>query len=1141
MSIILDDFTGLHNHSMGSLLDGLPTPEEIVERAKRLGHSSVAITDHGSMSTAVMFYQAAQKAGIKPILGVEGYLTAGGLDVKEPTDKIYHIGLLAKNEAGYRNLCKLSNIGWNKGFYKRPRLNLDALTEHSEGIIVLSGCMQGVISQALINLDTDVAISWAKSFTEIFKEDFYVEVQPWNEPGLNDALMKVADTLGIELVATTDSHFCSLEDAVPEEVALMINQTGEMKKREREGAGSKFQESRTILSVMDKINYLYPERKLRFDKIKNYMMGRDELKKRFLEVGIDRDDIYDNTLKVAEKVTTWDLTRPMSYLPEFDKHYDSHEYLTELAFDKLEEVGLLASDEYADRLEEELHVIGTLNFSNYMLIVWDVCNWARSNNIIVGPGRGSVGGSLLAFVLGITRIDPIKHNLLFWRFLALDESGKSGRIDPPDIDTDVEDRRREDVKRYIAERWGHVMNITSVSTFTAKGMVRDISRVFAIPLDQVNEVCKNFDSMEDFLELDSVKYYRDRYPEIVDVAKKLEGRWRFSSLHPAGLVVADRPLEEILPLESRADKTKTRVPCTAYDMEGVADLSLIKFDFLGIRMLSVIHDCQDKIVERRGKKIDLDSLEYTDESVLKEFSSGHTVGIFQTETESYKRLIKQMGIETFEHLEASNALVRPGPLTTVAPSFIKRKKGTEAIKYDNPKMQEITRETYGLIIYQEQLMQALVEFGGFTKSEADKIRKIIGKKRDEEEFKPFEEQWMQNATETLGITRAKKYWKDFLKFAGYAFNKSHACAYSILSYQTMWLKCYYPLEYMFGLMTNEKDRKQITTFILESRRLGIDILPPDINESETAFSIVGDKAIRFGLFNITGIGAQSVKEIMKKRPFTSLEDFDARIEKKACNSRVRTALIRCGAFSSLGITDKHQNDYSYALLGYPQDLDEDVDLGIAIDNIEDFTQEDMSCVKAIVKSIERKPQYLRVELQDMSDSMSFFTTSDTKITEGRVVVALICGSDLAGFSYLESLKERLEIGGKFSRFESFMFGETFGNETVLYEHGIKNRFGNPERWKEFPPKVLVLPIYKREFRIKGGNMKGQLMASLIVTDGTESKRMILFPDEYGKVYTKLQVFDPIVIKPARTRDGTMTVERDGIRFAKELMEAKNIG
>ena len=1128
----MTDLVHLHVHSMGSLLDGLPTPEEIVMRAKELGQDAIAITDHGTMGTALLFSKAAAAAGVKPLIGIEAYLAQKDLTSRDPDDKIYHIGLIARNETGYKNLCKLSNIAWNKGFYKKPKIDMQTLKEFGDGLIVLSGCMDGVVSSALRQYDVGRAMDITKELVERFGDDFYIEIQPWNEPELNEALIEIADTVGISIVATADAHYASMEDGVAEEVALLINQTSEMSKREKDGADYKFAESRKIPLLIDRINYLYPDRKLRFDKIQNYLMRYGELKQRFLAVGIDRDDIYENPITLADKVETWEMLSDQDRLPQFDSHIDSFQYLSELARDKLAYFGLDGQSEYVERIEEELRVIGKLNFSNYMLIIWDMCNWARANNIMTGPGRGSVGGSLLAFVLGITRIDPIKHNLLFWRFLSLDESGGAGRIDPPDIDTDIEDRRRDEVKKYLVSRWNHVMSITTFSKFSSKGMIRDIARVFAVPISQVNEVSKSFDDMEGFLNNEATRKFRTDYPEIEHIASKLEGRWRFTALHPAGMVVADRPLEEILPIESRTDKIKgERINCTAFDMDGVKDLNLIKFDVLGIRALSVIHDCLDQIKILRGEDIDLDSIPLDDADVLYEFSRGHTVGIFQVETEAYKRLIKQMGIETFEHLTASNALVRPGPLATVTPAFIARKQGRQAVAYDNEKMREITGDTFGLIIYQEQLMMALVEFGGFTQAEADKARSIIGKKRDESAFKPFEEKWMENASISLGKTRAKKYWKDFLKHAAYSFNLSHACAYSMLSYQTMWLKYYYPLEFIYGLMANEPDKKQITTFILEARRLGIKVLPPDINDSDMAFSLVGD-AVRFGLHNINGIGKQAIGEILAKRPFSSYEDFEERTVKRLCNSKVRGVLVKSGAMNSLKDPGFDLAQYSYELLGFPQDLDEQIDLGIEIGNMEDFKTEELLCVKAIVKSVERKPQYIKVELQDLTDSMTFFTTSDTEIIEGKVVIALVCGQDLAGFSYIDSLKERVEIGGKFSRFENFMFGDVFGEEISLYDEGIGG-FGDD--------KVLVLPIYKREFRIRSGKMQGQLMASLIVTDGVESKRMILFPREYGNVIVRLKTFEPIVIKPALTRDGTLTVEENGIRFAKDLMEVKNNG
>lgn len=1134
----MSDFVHLHVHSMGSILDGLPTADEVVSRANELGHEAIAITDHGSMAIALQFYEAAKRENIKPIIGMEGYLTHDRT-VKEKGTPIFHIGLLATNYDGYRNLCALSNIGWNEGFYNRPRFDWDTLQEHSDGLIVLSGCMDGVVSQALRQGNLQNALDFNRYFMDVFRDRYFIEVQPWNPEGLNKDLLEIADEYQIPTVITADAHFCREEDILAEEVSLVLNQKDAMRRREKDEAHQRFIDSRNNFNTaMDRINFLYPDRKLSFAKINNYLMSKKNLELRMLSAGYDVPDAYKNTMRIAEMVDDYEIPTQQNYLPKFVRNIDSYSYLEDLAIDKLKEKNL-KDDIYIERLKEELHVIKSLNFSDYMLIIWDAVNWAKNNGILTGPGRGSVGGSLLAYVLGITRVDPMKYGLLFWRFLNMDESGKTARVDPPDIDTDVEDIRRDDLKKYMAERWHHAASITSPSKFTAKGMVRDISRVFAVPLSEVNEVAKHFESLEEFLESEKTLKFRTSYPEIVELAKKLEGRWRFQTVHAAGMVVADRPLEDILPLESReagSRGTKNRVRVTAFDMDDTQKLGLIKFDFLGLSGLTVINDCLRLIKHYKGEDIDLDALDPNDHDVLDEFSKGHTVGIFQVDTQSYTNLLRDMKVDSFIDLMASNALIRPGPLLTVTPSYIARKHGAEEIPKEHPLMQDITEETYGLIIYQEQLMQALVSLGGFSKSEADKVRKIIGKKRDAKEFAPFKEKWMENASPLITKTRANKLWNDFLKFAGYAFNKSHACEYSILSYQTMWLKKYHPAEFMLALMRNETDADRITSFIFEAKRLGLKVRMPDINQSEEQFSLLDYETILFGLSNVHNVGKKAAEEIVEKRKevgeFISYEQVRDIVNKRKCNLTALESLKNVGAFRDILDTDIEYEDYYYPLLGYAISMeqeDEDIVETVSLDSRDPNVT---SVIKVLTKGETRKPEWARIDVTDMTASDSFFLSSPSiDIRMGETILAVVRGSDLMGFTYLKEFKERLERGGSFTAIENYLRGEIFGEEIKLRDFGI-GKIGDD--------KALVMPLSVRRFKTKKGKNPGSLMCVMTVTDGEVDEKIVVFPRAYASVATWIQPFEPIVMKTEVMKDGELTIPIDGIKLASRLMKEKGI-
>ena len=874
-------FTHLHVHSYYSLMDGLNSPAELAQAAKDAGQPAIAITDHGTLSSHRDFQIACKEIGIKPILGVEAYISpTDRFDRSSKTDKSIqaynHIILLAKNKTGLSNINTLQEIAWNEGFYHKPRIDREVLKEYAEGIIVLSGCLNGLISKSIERGDFAEAKLTLKDFKKTFGDDFYVEVQSHNPKEINEKLLELADELGIKPVATGDAHFAKGEDRVLEEAMLILSTSPKADKE------ADFEMSRNIKDMLDRFNYLYPDRKISFQDYNLFIQTREEIEADFKAAGVSRTDIYTNTLEVADKVGEYDFNQNLDLLPVPKTNADKK--LRQMAEEGLAKIGKADNQEYVDRLNEELDIIQQKKFASYFLVVGDMIGWAKENNIMVGPGRGSAAGSLVCYTLGITDVDPIKYDLLFFRFINPE------RNDFPDIDTDFEDRRRKEVKDYLKKKFKHVASISTFTYFKDKGVVRDAARVFMVPLGDVNKALKTVDTFEDFMDSPNTKEFRLKYPEVVWLAERLRGRIRSVGVHAAGVVVAKDDIRKYAPVESREDaqdKVSGRIPVVAYDMDTVADIGLIKLDALGLKTLSVISDTIQSIESRHGKKIELSKISLDDEDVFKTLSEGYTKGVFQAEATPYTNLLMKMGVNSFEDLAASNALVRPGAMNTVGSSYIKRKQGDEAVEYMHPIMQPFTSNTYGVIIYQEQVMQACVHLGGMTWSEADKVRKIIGKKKDAKEFDQFKDKFVEGASKHISKKQAETLWHMFEAHAGYSFNRSHAVAYSLLSYYTAWLKKYYPLEFMFSLLKNEGNKDTRTEYLIEAKRLGIKIKLPHINESGLYFSLKKDSIV-FGLADVKFISDSIANKIIENAPYSNYKDLIDKSSKKGA-SRSRCA------------------------------------------------------------------------------------------------------------------------------------------------------------------------------------------------------------------------------------------------------------
>ena len=1087
-------FTHLHVHSYYSLMDGLNSPRDLCQAALDAGQTTIAITDHGTLSSHREMQIAAKEVGIKPILGVEAYIApTDRFDRSSKTDKSIqaynHIILLAKNKKGLENINILQELAWNEGFYHKPRIDREILKQYKEGIIVLSGCLNGLICKAIEKENFEDAVEVLKEFKENFGEDFYIEVQSHNPPEINNKLLELADELGIKPVATGDAHYAKAEDKILEE-ALLILSTSPKSDKEAD-----FDMSRQMPNMLDRFNYLYPDRRISFQDYNLFIQSRKEIEDDFNNSGIIRTDIFDNTMEIAQKIEEYDFYQGLDLLPIPKTNADQK--LAEMAFQGLERLRLspawLGNDIYEQRLMEELEVIRDKSFASYFLVVADMINWAKSQSILVGPGRGSAAGSLVCYLLGITDVDPIEYDLLFFRFINPE------RNDFPDIDTDFEDRRRKEVKDYLKKKFKHVASISTYTYFKDKGVVRDASRVFMVHLQEVNRALKSVDTFEDFIDSPNTKEFRLKYPEVGWLAEKLRGKIRSVGVHAAGVVVAKDDIRKYAPVESREDaqdKVSGRIPVVAYDMDTVADIGLIKLDALGLKTLSVISDTLKSIKTRTGEDVNLSILDFKDPNVYKILSEGYTKGVFQAEATPYTNLLMKMGVDKFEDLVASNALVRPGAMNTVGASYINRKHGKEAVNYIHANVRPFIENTYGVIIYQEQVMQACVHLGKMSWSEADKVRKIIGKKKDAKEFDQFKDKFIAGASEYISEAKAKTLWQNFEAHAGYSFNRSHAVAYSMLSYYTAWLKNYYPLEFMFSILKNENDKDARTEYLIEAKRLGLKVLLPHINESEMYFSLQGN-AIRFGLAEIKFISDSIANKIMEKRPYTSYSDFIEKASKKGSgiNSRAVSALNFIGgaAFDDNKRSGKEKENY-YEYLGIPTF---NVDLPPRIKSqarpIEDFDDLGSFVMFGMVKSIKRGTGWARVELVDETGSIGLFHHEQTPIETNQMYFILVGDN-------------------RISRYIKVSDVDPNGSD-MLVDYLYRKEYDLNE------DEHLV--ISHTPYKTKAGKM----MAHIVFTNkNKELTRAIAFPTMYKMALAKLREGMKCNITLSKLDDGTLMVK-----------------
>ena len=889
------NFTHLHVHTEYSLLDGFSRVKTLVKRAKEKGMTAVAITDHGCMFGAIDFYKAAKAEGIKPIIGCEVYTAPRKLTDKDPNyDKHQgHLVLLAKDMTGYKNLIKIVSKSYVDGFYYKPRTDMDELKKHSQGLIALSACLAGDVPRAIMNGNYDKARKLAMEYRDIFGNgNYYLEIQDHGLPEqkqVNTEVVRLSRELNIPLVATNDVHYVDKDDAKIQDILMCL------------------QMQKTIDD----------ENRMKFPSDEFYLKSREEMEQLFPEL----EEALDNTNEIAERCNV-EFEFHKYHLPRYDvpEGYTTNGYFRELCQKGLvERYGEDCPEEYKERLEYELNTIENMGYVEYFLIVWDFINFAKQNNIMVGPGRGSAAGSIVAYTLKITDIDPMKYSLLFERFLNPE------RVSMPDIDIDFCYERREEVIDYVKRKYGedHVAQIITFGTMGAKIAIRDVARVLNVSYNKADQIAKEIpfelgmtidkamDSNPTLVEL----YESDAEArEVIDISKRLEGTLRHASTHAAGVVIARNPVDEYVPLYKHQDSITTQ-----FTMTTLEELGLLKMDFLGLRTLTVIRDALDLIELNRDIKgytehIDFSKMEYDDDEVFETLSQGNTLGVFQLESSGMRNFMKQLKPNSFEDIVAGISLFRPGPMDSI-PTYIENKNNPEKVTYINDKLRPILEVTYGCLVYQEQVMQVVRDLAGYSYGRSDLVRRAMSKKKMdvmEEERQYFIHGKFDDEgnIEIPGCIRngiseedANKIFDDMIDFARYAFNKSHAAAYGVLAYETAYLKVHYPVEFMAALMTSIMGNSdKVVEYIRECNAIGIPVNPPDINKSFSKFSVEGD-SIRFGLAAVKNVGVNIIENIVKEREengeFKDFVDFAKRLDTKDTNKRVVESLIKCGAFDQI--------------------------------------------------------------------------------------------------------------------------------------------------------------------------------------------------------------------------------------------------
>ncbi|MFV9511202.1 DNA polymerase III subunit alpha [Tepidibacillus sp. LV47] len=1082
----MTNFVHLHVHTEYSLLDGASRIDHLVKKAKDLGMSALAITDHGVMYGVVPFYLACKREGMKPIIGVEAYITSGHRTdrISRQEQKIYHLVLLAENETGYKNLLKLTSFAHLEGFYYKPRIDKELLKEYHDGIIALSACLKGEINDHLLQGQYEKAKEVALEYQSIFgKENFYLEIQDHGlseQKRLLEGLIKLSQETGIPIVATNDVHYVEKEDALIQDILMAI------------GTGSTLED----------------EKRFRFPTKEFYLKSAKEMRDLFSHL----PEALENTIKIADRCQL-EIPTNLSILPKFPvpNSVTSEQYLEALAYKGLEKRYQQITKEIKDRLDYELSVIKKMGFSDYFLIVWDFMKYAHKKGIMTGPGRGSAAGSLVAYVLGITNVDPIKYGLLFERFLNPE------RVNMPDIDIDFHYERRDEVIQYVKEKYGEhrVAQIITFGTFAAKAAIRDVGRVLNITYSKVDKIAKLIPNqlgitiekaLKENPELLTLYQQDEETKKILQIAMKIEGMPRHHSTHAAGVVIGDRPLENYTPLQ----EGQGNIPLTQYSMGILETIGLLKMDFLGLRNLTIIERTLDWIEKTKGKRISLQQLDEKDHKTYELLSQGNTKGVFQLESPGMIRVLKELKPSRFEDIVAILALYRPGPMEYI-PEYIKAKFGQKEVTYPHESLEPILKDTYGIIVYQEQIMQIASKMAGFSLGEADLLRRAVGKKKREiliQEREHFVKGAIKNGYEGKV---ANDVYDMIVRFADYGFNRSHAVAYAVIAFQTAYLKAHYPVEFMTALISESiGNPEKVTEYIEEARKMGIEVLPPDVKHSFYSFSIEGNK-IRFGLGAIKNIGVSVIESILhlrkSKKEIRSILDFCMEVDAKVCNRKTMESLILSGAFDSFGI-------HRAKLLANLDDLLERIQKRKKLQNdlqIDLFADLDPSS-EIEFDWIEVKPFSEQEQLKKEKELLGVYLSGDP-LKEYRELLKAYTSHHFTEFAHLQD-GERITFGGLLTELKpivtkkgdpmAFAELETDGHlvELVLFPKVYQKYFSQ----LQIDQGVLIRgKIDKQEEKVKIIVEKVSLLSNL--KDHFHSKVMMIKiakENENTKTLTKLQ-------------------------------------
>jgi DNA polymerase-3 subunit alpha len=1088
-------------------LDGACEIDRLARRLSELGMKSCAITDHGAMYGVIDFYKKMLAYGIKPIIGAEVYMAERIMQDKEPgvDDEQYHLVLLAKDIQGYKNLMKLVSLGFTEGFYYKPRIDMDILAKYSEGLIALSGCLAGRIPSLLLKGNFDEAKNIALQLNSIFGQDnFFIEVQ---DHGLLDQrriindLIRLSQETGIPLVATNDVHYIQKEDALAQDV-LMCIQTGKT---------------------------LDEENRMKFESSEFYLKSPEEMASLFSYI----PEALENTIRIAESCNVT-LDFGTIHLPSFrvPEGLTEDEYLNRLCYKGARERYPEITGEIKQRLDYELETIKKMGYSSYFLIVWDFINFARQNGIMVGPGRGSAAGSLVAYCLYITNIDPLKYNLLFERFLNPE------RISMPDIDVDFCYERRQEVIDYVVRKYGQdrVAQIVTFGTMAARAAIRDVGRVMGYPYGEVDRIAKMVPAelgitIENALtlnpELKKLYEENERIRRLIDIAKDLEGFPRHASTHAAGVVISKDPIVEHVPLHKLGDSNVT----TQYTMTALEELGLLKMDFLGLRTLTVIRDAINIIRRTKNVEINLDKLPLDDKKVYEMLSQGNTAGVFQLESTGMRNLLKELRPETFQDVAAIIGLYRPGPLGSgAAEDFIKSKNGLKPIKYLHPKLEPILSETYGIILYQEQAMKIAQELAGFSLAQADILRKAMGKKQ--QDVMAAQRESFVNGCVKNGIDKvtAEKIFDEISYFAGYGFNKAHTAAYAVIAYQTAYLKAHFPVEYMAALLTSVIDNSdKVAHYINECRHLGIKVLPPDINESYESFTVVSDK-IRFGLTAVKNVGHNVARAIIMARKsegkFTSFTDFVEKVSGDL-NKKALESLIKSGAFASIGAKrsqllaiyedtltriQKEQRQGMKNQISLFQILDDTASYGESLPDVPEFPSAELLAMEKDMLGIYLSGHPLSEFERELSENVTFYLgdKNNDNIDKKEVLVGGIITGIQTKATRNESIMAFINIEDLTGSMEAIVFPTVFEKyKSLLHPDSkvyIKGRIDSKE---DEAPKLLVeeiRPLGKREsegtvvFTVSNGDQLDMNALKDFISNHMGNDRVVIYIKETAKSY-----------------------------------------